>query len=294
MLALLRGGGRADIIMPTQSSVNRYYEDDLAQPLDLDAIKNYANVSEFFKGQPWSKWNGNQMGYGDLYVIPYVFGTHGLVFNTSKYTKSLNDIGWEVLVDKELKGRVSAKDNLPSLWPLLDLLGIPLENLSTDPKGTLEKIRPKAIELKNNVLKFYGTEAEFFDLMKNEEVWVSKCEDGDARKLAQFDAKFKYVIPKTGGLGWCDTFMIPKEAANPSGANLFIDFMLRPDIAAILTQQSGYTTTIESALDETNGIDKDLYRFTDEQLEKLKFIPNLSQESRSLYQLFWDELSTLQ
>ena len=77
--------------------------------------------------------------------------------------------------------------------------------------------------------------------------------------------------------------MIPKEAANPEGANLFIDFMLRPDIAAMVTEQSGFNTTVEGALDMTKGIDKDLYRFTDEQLAKLKFSPNLSEEVMSIY-----------
>ena len=294
MLALLKSGGKADIVMPTQWQVNRYYEAGLAQPLDLKNITNYEKVSKSLREQPWSKWDGKQMGSGEIYVIPYVFGTSGLVVNTSKYTKSLNNIGWEVLFDTDLKGRVSSKNSQESLTLILDLYGIPRENLITDTRGTLDKIRPKAIALKNNVLKFYDTGAEILDLMKNEEVWISEIWDGGARKLSQFDPKLNYILPKTGGFGWTDTFMIPKEAANPAGANLFIDFMLRPDIAAMLTEQSGYTTTVEGALDAAKGIDKDLYRFTDEQLSKLKWLPNLSEEVMSIYVAFWEELSTVQ
>jgi len=291
---LLQGGGKADIIMPTQSSINRYYEGDLVQPLDIKNITNYGKVLRFLKDQPWAKWDGAQMGSGEIYAIPYIFGTNGLVINTSKYTKSIDDIGWEILFDTGLKGRVSVKNNLTSLWPILDLLAIPMGNLATNPQETLEKIKPKAIELKDNVLKFYNSEAELLDIMKNEEVWVCKCEDGSGRKLSQFDSKFKYVISKTGALAFTDTFMIPKEAANPKGANLFIDFMLRPDIAVMLTEQSGFTTTVEGVLDIAEGIDKDLYRYTDEQLAKFKFTPNLSKEVRSIYLEFWEELSTVQ
>ena len=51
------------------------------------------------------------MGSGEIYAIPYVFGTSGLVINTSKYTKSLDNIGWEILFDTDLKGRVSGSKN---------------------------------------------------------------------------------------------------------------------------------------------------------------------------------------
>ncbi len=294
MLALIKGGGKADIVMPTQSNINRYYEADLVQPLDLKNIKNYEKVSESFKDELWTKWNGKQMGSGDVYAIPYVFGTSGLVLNTSKYTKSLEDIGWEVLFDADLKGRVSSRNNIESLMLILDLYGIPRENFVTDTQDTLYSIRDKAIALKNNALKFYTTNAEISDLLKNEEVWVSHIWDGGGRKLSQFDPKFVFTLPKTGGLGWTDAFMILKNAANPVGANLFIDFMLRPEIAAMLTEQSGFKTTVKGALEMAKGIDKDLYSFTDEQLAKLKWNPNLSEDAMSSYIAFQEELSTVQ
>ncbi len=293
MLTLLKGGGTADIIMPTQNQVNRFYESDLAQPLDLKKITNYSKVSSALRNQPWAKWDGSKMGSGDIYVIPYVFGTSGLVINTEKYTKPLNDIGWEVLFDPELKGRVSSKNAPESLMLTLDLLGIPRENLITDTQNTLEKARPKVIELKNNVLKFWDSGAEILDLLKNEEVWVSHIWDGGGRKMMQFNPKFKYVLPKTGGLGWTDTFMIPKSAKNPVGANLFINFMLRPDIAAMITAESGYTTTVEGSLDLASGIDKDLYTFSQEDLEKLIWQPNFSEDIIEAYTSFWEEISTV-
>jgi putative spermidine/putrescine transport system substrate-binding protein len=151
LLALIKGGGEADIIMPTQSNINRYYEAGLVQPLDLKIITNFEKVSKSFKEQPWTKWDGKQMDSGDVYAIPYVFGISGLVINTSKYTKSLYDIGWEVLFDTDLKGRVSSRNNIESLMLILDLYGIPRENFIINTQGTLEQIRDKAIALKNNV-----------------------------------------------------------------------------------------------------------------------------------------------
>ena len=82
------------------------------------------------------------------------------------------------------------------------------------------------------------------------------------------DSKFIYLLPKTGGLGWTDTFMIPKNADNPEGALKFIDFMLRPEVAAIVTEE-GNTTTVSDAIKIADIENKELFEFTDEQISKL-------------------------
>ncbi len=294
MLTLLKGGGKADIVMPTQNQVNRFYEAGLAQPLDISKIKNYEKVSDSLKNQPWAKWDGTSMGSGNIYVVPYVFGTSGLVINTKKYTGTLEEIGWDVLFNPEIKGRVSSKNAAESLMLTLDVLGIPRDKLLTDTQNTLEQARPKVLELKENVLKFYDTGAEILDLLKNEEVWVSHIWDGGGRKMMQFDPRFQYVLPKTGGLGWTDTFMIPSSASNPEGAHMFIDFMLRPEVAGILTAESGYTTTVKGALDNLSQEEKDLYSFTDEELDKLIWQPNFSEDVIDAYTTFWEEISVEQ
>jgi spermidine/putrescine-binding protein len=293
VFTLLKGGGHADIIMPTQNQVNRFYTEDLAQPLDLNKIPHYENVTDSFKDQEWSMWDGTQLGSGDTYVIAYVFGTSGIVVNTDKYNSSLEGIGWEILFDPELKYRVSSRNSAESLMICLDLMGIPRGNLITDTQGTLDAIRDKAIELKNNVLKFYDTNAELLDLLENEEVWVSHIWDGGGRKLMGSDPKFKYILPSTGGFVWTDTFMIPSSTENPDGAHKFIDFMLRTDIAALVTTESGYSTTIEGSIDLAEGINKDLYVFTDEELENLVWQLNFSEDVVKAYNDFWEELSTV-
>lgn len=292
IFTLLKGGGQADVVMPTQNQVNRFYTENLAQPLDLNKITNYENVSDSFKDQEWSMWDGNQMGSGETYVIAYVFGTSGIVVNTEKYTGSLEGIGWEVLFDQELKGRVSSKNAAESLMICLDLAGIPRKNLLDDTEATLESVRDKAIELRNNVIKFWDTGAELLDLLNNEEVWVSHIWDGGGRKLAASDPKFTYVLPSTGGFGWTDTFMIPKSAVNLEGAHDFIDFMLRADVAALVTA-GGNVTTVKDSIDLAEGIDKELYEFTEEELENLVWQLNFPEDVIKVYNDFWEELSTV-
>lgn len=294
MLALLKGGGGADILMPSHSHIHRHYSAGFALPLDLSKIKNYGKVLKIFEEQPFTRWDGKQIGSGEVCAIPYIFGTTGIAINTSKYKKSLSDIGWEVLLDPDLKGRVSSQNDYATLMLILDLLGIPRENLENDPHGTLEQMRDTTIALKNNVLKFYGSGAEISDLMKNEEVWVCEIWDGGGRALSQFDSKFIYLLPKTGGMAWSDTFMIYKESTKTDESYLFIDFMLRPEIAAIVTEQGGFVTTVEGAIDMTKGIDKDLYRFKDDEMAKLKWSQNYSEEVLALSIEFLEEITAVQ
>ena len=291
MITLLEGGGSADLIMPTQNQVNRLYEQGLALPMDLSKIPNYNNVGDSFKNQFWSMWDGSSMGSGDTYVIPYVFGTSGLIINTDKYKGDIkNNASWNILFDKDLKGRVSSKNSAESIMICLDLAGIPRSDLLKDAEGTLEKVRNKLIELKKNVLKFYSTGAEVMDLLKNEEVWVSHMWDGGGRKLMMGDSKFVYVLPETGGMGWADTFMIPANADNPEGAESFINFMLRPDIAALVTAE-GSTTTVNGALEMADIENKDLYKFTDTQLKNLVWQLNFPEDVIDAYTSFWEEIS---
>jgi len=293
VLTLLKGGGMADVIMPTQNQVNRFYEEGLAQPLDLDKIANYESVADSFKQQSWSMWDGDKIGSGDTYVIPYVFGTSGIVVNTDKYGGSLEDIGWELLFDPDLKERVSSRNSAESIMICLDVLGIPREGLLTDTEATLEESREKVLELKGNVLKFYDTGAELLDMLRNEEVWVSHIWDGGARKLTVEDEKFAYVLPSTGGFGWTDTFMIPASSDNPVGAHMFINFMLDPEVAAMVTSEGGYTTTVSGSIDLAEGIDKELYIFSDEQMSNLVWQPNFTEDVITAYNDFWEEISTV-
>jgi len=297
MLTLLKGGGTADLLMPTQNQVNRFYEAELAQPLDTAKLPNYKNVPESLRNQPWAKYDGQSMGSGEIYVVPYVFGTSGLVINTGKYSLPADGLGWEVLFDEALKGRVSSKNAPESLMLTLDMMGVPREELLTDTENTLLKARDNVLVLKSNVLKFWDSGTEILDMLKNEEVWVSHIWDGGGRKMTQFDPKFIYVLPKTGGLGWTDTLMIPENALNPEGAHMLIDFMLRPETAALVTIDSGYTTTVEGALEkaeQTGSFDAALYRFTEEELANLIWQPNFSEDVIAAYTDFWEEISTVE
>jgi spermidine/putrescine transport system substrate-binding protein len=65
---------------------------------------------------------------------------------------------------------------------------------------------------------------------------------GDAFKVIQENDGFKYVLPKEGSNVWVDSMAVPKSAKNKEEAYKFMDFILRPEIAAQLAEYLGYST----------------------------------------------------
>jgi hypothetical protein len=70
--------------------------------------------------------------------------------------------------------------------------------------------------------------------------------------------------------------------------------MLRPDIAAVVVTEGGYTTTVDGSLDLAEGIDKDLYVFEDDEIANLVWQISFPEEVIAIYNNFWEELSTIE
>jgi putrescine transport system substrate-binding protein len=62
----------------------------------------------------------------------------------------------------------------------------------------------------------------------------------------------RYVIPREGALMWFDTLAIPADAAHPGNAHAFIDFLLRPEVAAANSNFVNYATANTAALGQVN------------------------------------------
>ena len=101
----------------------------------------------------------------------------------------------------------------------------------------------------------YFNSSQYIDDLGNGEVCLSVGYSGDvfiardAASEAGAGVEVAYVIPKEGALKWFDLFAIPADAPHPDNAHKFIDFMLRPDIAAANTNYVFYASGNKAALD---------------------------------------------
>ena len=117
-------------------------------------------------------------------------------------------------------------------------------------RKVMNAVRDKLIECKPIVRTYWDSRQQLEDLLKNEEVWVATSWDAIAWTLMKENpGKFKYVVPKEGAVGWFDTFAISAGAENVDAAYKWINFVMKPENAAVIINKTGYQTASQGAVE---------------------------------------------
>ena len=131
-------------------------------------------------------------------------------------------------------------------------------------------------------------------VLLEEEAWISQLWIGESWFLHQENDAIKGVLPPEGTLKGVDSLVIPIGAKHPAAAHLFIDYMLRPEINALLISNIGYapnhTETAKHLSDEMRawpGVD-----MPEEYLEKCEFegLASYTGKGLELREKIWEEL----
>lgn len=99
--------------------------------------------------------------------------------------------------------------------------------------------------------------------------------DNGGWKLHAENQDIDFVAPKSGALGWIDTFAIPAKSKNVEGAYAWINFMLTPENAAVFTNAEKYAT---ASKDAAKFLDADVRdnisrSFTEADINNIKWYP---------------------
>jgi putrescine transport system substrate-binding protein len=256
---LLAGRTGYDVVVPSATFLQRQIQAGVYQPLDMSKIPNSKGL--------WPEVMKRLAVYdpGNRYAINYMWFTTGIAFNTEKIKQRLGARpvdSWDLVFKPENLRRV-ADCGVYVLDSPEDLFTIALRYLGLNPDTRKpEDIRKAAgllAQMRPNVKKFHSS--EYINALANGDICLAVGWAGDsfqARNRAQ-EAKngvdVSYVIPKEGTLMSLDSFAIPKDAPHPAEAYAFIDFMLRPEIAA---RNTSITNFANSVIDSKPFIEKDV------------------------------------
>ncbi|MGO3045182.1 MAG: ABC transporter substrate-binding protein, partial [Psychrobacter celer] len=103
-----------------------------------------------------------------------------------------------------------------------------------------------------------------------------------------------YKYPSEGAILWMDNFVIPKNAKQVDAAHKFIDYLLRPENAKIVSEEIGYASPNLAAremMDESVRNNPAIYP-SKEVLAKAEFQEDVGDEALQMYQQYWDKLKT--
>ncbi|KGJ48178.1 ABC transporter substrate-binding protein [Paraclostridium dentum] len=235
------GSTNYDLIFPSDYMVEKMKSEGLLQKIDFKNIPNMKYIDKSFLNPIYDETNE--------YSVPYMWGTFGILYNKKMVKEPVDS--WDILWNPKYKGNIMMFDSVR------DTMGISLKRLgysmnTTNPKEINEAMK-ELMKQKGLVLAYVNDEGK--DRLLGEEVAMGIAYSGDAVTLMEENPNLAYAIPKEGTNKWVDAMAIPKSAQNKKEAEMFINFLLDPEIAKMNAEYIGYSTPNEGAL---KLLDKDV------------------------------------
>jgi spermidine/putrescine transport system substrate-binding protein len=283
LLAKLQAGGaKYDVIFPTHHFLPIYIAQGLLAPLDHANLPHLHNVFTKFRNTPFDP--------GNTYTVPYGWGMTGLAHNAT-HTKDDPRLGSWALVFESGSQRYSGKlgftdEREEVMAAALQYLG---HHANTRTKDTLRQAGELLLRLKPYIKAFYPG-AEMKKALITEDVVVAQSWNGEAVKAGRQNPAVRWSVPKEGGTGWFDTMAIPKVAPHKFTAEMFMNYMLRPEVAADNSNTTGYATTnqvaVEKYIDPQVASNPAVYPSA-ETLARVTFLEPIPDDLLPLYEEIW-------
>lgn len=239
MISKLRAtaGAGFDLAQPSQDRIaGPQAEFGIYKPMDLSKIKSEQFISSMLEATRLNTTVG-----GKVYAVPHIWGTDGLVVNT----KTSKAADYTDLCAAENAGKVSMRLKRPTLIAFAFSMGKNPFALYSDAKayGALMDDVGKALtECKKNVKFYWDGKDQLLAGMRSGELTTAMMWDTGGWGLNKTNPDIKYVAPKSGALGWVDTFALPAKGRNDEAAYAWINFNMRPDVAAKVATSAGNFT----------------------------------------------------
>lgn len=256
---LLAGGSGYDVIVPTDRNLSRLIQAGVLQKLDKSKIPNLEHQ--------WKDIEKRLETYdpGLEYSANYMWGTNGIGYNVDKINERMPDApvdSWDMIFDPAVVSRF-ADCGIQVLDSPDDMIPAALHYLGLDPDSkNVEDIQKAGDLLKSirpHIQKFHSS--EYINALANGDICLAVGYSGDvlqARdRAAEADngVNVEYSIPKEGTMIWLDSFAVPADAPHPDNALAFINFMLKPEIAA---RNSNYVYYANGSKDSQPLLDEEV------------------------------------
>lgn len=296
---MVSGNTGYDLVVPSLQYLSRQVQAGVFQPLDKSKLPNWKNLDPAIMARIAT------LDPGNAHAVNWLWGTTGIGYNVAKVKAALGDnapvASWDLVFKPEniskLKSCGVAVLDTPG-----ELIPIALNYLGEDPNSTDEAVIRKAEALLTQV-RPYITEfnsSEYINELANGDICMAVGWSGDIFQAADraVEAKngieVKYNIPREGAPMWFDMMAIPKDAKHPNNAHLFLDYIMRPEVMAGISNEVAYANANAAS---TPLVDKEVldnpgvYPPADV-MKKLFTFAVLPPDTDRLYTRIWTKLKT--
>ena len=245
---LLAGKTDYDVVVPSATFLQRQIQAGVFQKLDRNKLPNAKNL--------WPEVMARLATYdpGNQYAVNYMWFTTGIAFNVQKAQSRTGGKpidSWETVFKPENLKRF-ADCGAYMLDSPEDVLTSAMRYLGINPDSKKPEDIRKAADLvmrvKPSVKKFHSS--EYINALAGGDICIAIGWAGDSfqarnrAREANNGVDITYVIPKEGALMSLDNLAIPKDAPHRDEAYQFIDYLLRPDVAARNTSVTNFANGI--------------------------------------------------
>jgi spermidine/putrescine transport system substrate-binding protein len=273
MISKLRatGGAGFDLAQPSQDRVaGPQAEFGLYKPLDLSKIQTDRFIPAMLEAT-----KKNTTVQGKVYAVPHIWGTDGLVVNT-KLAPQVKD--YADLCQEAYSGKVSMRLKRPTLIAFAFASGRDPFALYSDPKAysvLMDEVGKTLMACKKHVKFYWDNKDQLLTSMRSGELVAAMMWDTGGWALNRTQPDIRYLAPKSGALGWIDTYAIPAKGRNDEAAYAWINFNMRPEIAAKVARSAGNFTAAKGGDADVDPVLKRQFNesFPEAALQNIKWYP---------------------
>ncbi|AHC38511.1 putrescine transport system substrate-binding protein [Pseudomonas sp. PDC86] len=256
---LLAGKSGYDIVVPSNNFLAKQIKAGVYQELDKSKLSNYGNLNKALLKAVSVSDPDNK------HAFPYMWGSIGIGYNPEKVKAALGVDkidSWDTLLKPENIAKlkscgVSFLDSPTEMLPVaLHYLGLPTD---TQKKEDLKKAEDLFLKIRPSIGYFHSS--KYISDLANGNICVAVGYSGDIQqaksRAAEAGGKVKvaYDIPKEGAGSFYDMVAIPKDAENVDAAYKFLNYLLKPEVMASITNSVRFPNGNEKA---TALVDKDI------------------------------------
>ncbi len=241
-LRATRGAG-FDLAQPSQDRIEGpQVEFEIYKPMDLSKIDTGLFIPSLLEAT-----KGNTTVDGEVYGVPHVWGTSGLVVDRSQ---AADVTDYADLCSGAHAGKVSMRLKRPVLIGFAFSMGMDPFAAYSDPAAyeeMLGKVADTLIACKADVKAYWEGGDQLISSISSGEVTAAMAWDTGGWQLNTENADVTFVAPESGALGWVDSFVLPARGENDDAAYQWINFVMQPEIAAQITGAAGNFTASAGA-----------------------------------------------